>query len=75
MLLVKNNTGLKNLYKLVSEAHINYYGSKKPRIPRSIIEENREGIIIGAAMSMHFGNEGELASAYFRYNLDCIDEK
>ncbi|WP_320046939.1 PolC-type DNA polymerase III, partial [uncultured Ilyobacter sp.] len=75
MLLVKNNTGLKNLYKLVSEAHINYYGSKKPRIPRSLIEKNRDGILIGAAMSMHFSNEGELASAYFRYNLDHLYEK
>ncbi|WP_372714893.1 exonuclease domain-containing protein, partial [Ilyobacter sp.] len=75
MLMVKNNTGLKNLYKLVSEAHINYYGNKKPRIPKSVIEENREGIFTGAVMSMHFANEGELASAYFRYNLDHLERK
>ncbi|WP_372714760.1 PolC-type DNA polymerase III, partial [Ilyobacter sp.] len=28
-----------------------------------------------AVMSMHFANEGELASAYFRYNLDHLERK
>jgi DNA polymerase-3 subunit alpha (Gram-positive type) len=75
MLMVKDKTGLKNLYKMVSEAHIDHYGNKKARIPRSIIEENRDGIIIGAPLSMHFSNEGELTSAYFRYNLNQLDKK
>ena len=46
-ILVKNKTGLKNLFKLVSLASTTYL-YKTPRIPRSIIEENREGLLIGS---------------------------
>lgn len=48
VLLVKNMVGLKNLYKLVSEAHIdNFY--KHPRISRAMLEEKREGLLVGSA--------------------------
>lgn len=49
ILLVKNQTGMKNLYKLVSKSHVDYIWKGRPRIPRSLIEEFREGIIIGSA--------------------------
>ena len=49
ILLAKNQQGIKNIYKLVSKSHIDYLYSGRPRMPRSLIEEYREGIIIGSA--------------------------
>lgn len=46
-LLVKNKTGLKNLFKLISLANTTYL-YKTPRILRSEIERHREGILVGS---------------------------
>ncbi len=61
VVLVKNHTGLRNLYELVSEAHLHHLYRGKPRIPKHMLAEKREGLIIGSACEA-----GELFRAVLR---------
>ena len=48
IILAKNDIGRYNLYQLISESHMTYYG-RRPRIPKSLLNEHREGLVIGSA--------------------------
>ena len=48
ILLAATQEGLKNIYKMVSMSHIEYF-YRKPRLPKSVISKYREGVIIGSA--------------------------
>lgn len=59
IILVKDMTGLQNLYRLVSDAHINNF-YKRPRISKELYREHCEGLIMGSACEA-----GELYSAIY----------
>ena len=51
IILAKNITGLRNLYRMVTLSHLKYY-RKRPLIPKPILEELHEGLIYGSACVM-----------------------
>ena len=63
-LLVRNKTGLKNLYKLISASYLKHY-SRNPIIPKSLLMEHREGLLIGSACEA-----GEVFDAVLRGSND-----
>ena len=66
VLIAHNREGLHNLYKLVSLSHLDHF-YRRPRLPRRLIQQHREGLLVGSACEA-----GELYQAYLR---DESDEK
>ena len=60
IIIATNDVGRVNLYKLISWSHIDYY-ARRPRIPKSLLNQNREGLIVGSACEA-----GELYQALLR---------
>ena len=48
IILAKNQIGLRHIYEMISESHLKYF-FRTPRIPRSLLEEKRDGLILGSA--------------------------
>ncbi|MGV3243814.1 PolC-type DNA polymerase III [Staphylococcus sp. 11261D007BR] len=66
-LIVQNQKGLKNLFKIVSESLVTYY-YRTPRIPRSLLDEYREGILVGTAC-----DEGEVFTAVMQRDQSEVE--
>ncbi|MGX0915170.1 DNA polymerase III subunit alpha, Gram-positive type [Staphylococcus hominis] len=67
-LIVQNQDGLKNLFKIVSASLVKYY-YRTPRIPRSLLNEYREGILVGTAC-----DEGELFTAVMQRDQSEVEK-
>ena len=63
--LVRNNMGLYNLYRLVSESHVHYF-HRRPRTPKSLLKYFKSSIIVGGACE-----RGEIYRAVLKTYKSC----
>ena len=66
-LLAQTEAGLKNLFKLVSISHIEYF-YRVPRLPRSVLQKYREGILVGSGC-----NKGEVFEGMMQKSPDEVE--
>lgn len=59
-ILVRSQAGLTNLYRLISASHLEYF-HRVPRVPRHLIEQNRDGWLVGSP-----AHGGEIQEALLR---------
>ena len=67
-ILVKNKVGLKNFYKIISDANTTHF-NKEPRMLRSVIEKYREGLIVGSGCV-----NGEIFRAAFEKTKEDVEK-
>ncbi len=68
-ILAKNQAGLKDLFKLISASNVNYF-YRNARIPRSLLIESRENLLIGSACS-----SGEIFEAMMQKGKEEATER
>ncbi|MEA1960023.1 MAG: PolC-type DNA polymerase III [Bacillota bacterium] len=69
ILLAQNTVGLRNMYYLISHSYLDYF-YRSPKMPRNLIESNREGLLLGTACEA-----GELYQAILNGSPDEELEK
>ncbi|MEH7094610.1 PolC-type DNA polymerase III [Neobacillus vireti] len=66
-LLAQTEAGLKNLFKLISISHIEYF-YRVPRLPRSVLQKYREGILVGSGC-----NKGEVFEGMMQKSAEEVE--
>lgn len=72
VLLVQNTTGLKNLYRLITLSHLEYF-HRRPRIPKSLLSLHREGLLVGSACEAGEVIQGILRQQEWSQLLELAD--
>ena len=76
IILVKNQEGLKAIYELVSRSHVEFFGKKRPRIPKSLLNSMRKNLLLCSSATLSERNAGELVNLYTHgTDLKEIEEK
>lgn len=68
-ILVKNQKGLKNMYKIVSKSHLDYF-YRQPKITKTYLNEHREGLLFGSGCA-----KGALVDAILNKTDSEIEEQ